>query len=195
MHVYSYIYATYILTELKSGRIPDGIRRMGFWKAEEYQKFTFPASEFTLKGIIPEENYQAWILIVRITELIFNTCRSGWTPESVDLLRMLIWRHNILTEEVEGFQNCTITLHNLLHLVDDIKRFSSPDNFWCYVFERAVHKYVIKSSNNKNLELTFAQAEIRQEVLKFSTHSVSTQLQVLDPSQLQVCSFYIFTKL
>ena len=61
-----------IQIELKSGRIPDGInRRMGFWKAEEYQKFTFPASELILDGAIPEENYQAWILIVRITELIF----------------------------------------------------------------------------------------------------------------------------
>ena len=76
-----------IQIELKSGRIPDGInRRMGFWKAEEYQKFTFPASELILDGVIPEENYQAWILIVHITELIFNTCRSGWTSESVEML-------------------------------------------------------------------------------------------------------------
>ena len=177
-----------IQIELKSGRIPDGInRRMGFWKAEEYQKFTFPASELILDGAIPEENYQAWILIVHITELIFNTCRSGWTSESVEMLRMLIWRHNVLTEEFEGFQQCTISLHNLLHLVDDIKRFSSPDNFWYYVFERAVHKYVIKSSNNKNLELTFAQAEIRREVLKFNTSLECTSNQVTD-RELQVCN-------
>ena len=158
---------------------------MGFWKAD-FQKFTFPASELILDRVIPEENYQAWILIVRITELIFNTCRSRWTTDSVDMLRMLIWRHNILTEEAEGFQHCTISLHNLLHLVNDIKRFSSPDNFWCYVFERAMHKYVIKSSNNKNLELTFAQAEIRQEVLKFNASRECINDQIIDQSQLQV---------
>lgn len=172
---------------------------MGFWKAEEYQKFTFPASEQILDGAIPEENYQAWILIVRITELVFNTCRSGWTSDSVELLRMLIWRHNILTEEFEGFQHCTISLHNLLHLVDDIKRFSSPDNYWCYVFERAVHKYVIKSSNNKNLELTFAQAEIRREVLKFNaciegTNTEATDLNLTHMELHQVCNlvYHVF---
>ena len=140
---------------------------MGFWKAEEYQKFAFPASEYVLGGAIPEHNYNAWIMMVRIVELVFNCCRHGWTATSLDLLKKLIWRHNILTEEMEGFTNCTITLRNLTHLPEDIKRFSSPDNYWCFVFERAVHKYLEKSSNHKNLELTFAKAECRREMLKF----------------------------
>ena len=50
---------------------------------------------------------------------------------------------------------------------DDIRRFSSPDNYWCFTFERAVHGYVERSSNQKNLELTFAKAESRKELLKF----------------------------
>lgn len=78
-----------------------------------------------------------------------------------------------MTEEVEGFSDCTITLHNLTHLPDDIHRFSSPDNYWCFVFERAVHKYVEKSSNHKNLEATFAKSESRREMLKFHESSTS----------------------
>lgn len=74
-----------------------------------------------------------------------------------------------MTEEIEGGRSCTISLHNLIHIPDDIKRFSSPDNYWCYTFERAVHNYVEKSSNKKHLELTFAKSECRREVLKFST--------------------------
>lgn len=85
----------------------------------------------------------------------------------VELLERFIWRHNILTEEVQGGKYCTISLHNLIHMVDDIKRFSSPDNYWCYTFERAVHNYVEKSSNKKHLELTFTRSECRREVLKF----------------------------
>ena len=77
------------------------------------------------------------------------------------MLRKLIWR------QLKDFTIVQFSLHNLLHMVDDIKCFSSPDNYWCYVFERAIHKYVIKSLI-KNLELTFAQAEIRREVLKFN---------------------------
>ena len=110
------------MTELKNGHIPDGVgRHMEFWKAEEFQKFSYPAYDFVLQGILP------WILIIRITELIFNFCRSGWTLE-------ITRRHNILTEEIE---NCTISLY----CVDDIMQFSSPNNYWCYVFKRAVHKF------------------------------------------------------
>ena len=37
------------IAELKDGRIPHGLtHRLGYWKAEELQKFTFPASECVL---------------------------------------------------------------------------------------------------------------------------------------------------
>lgn len=82
--------------------------------------------------------------------------------------------HNILTEEIEGLKSCVVTLHNLLHLPEDIERFSSPDNCWCYVFERAVKGYVARSSNAKNLENTFARAESRREFLKFRPDKIGT---------------------
>ena len=70
--------------ELKDGRIPTGITsRLGFWKAEEYQKFAYPASEYVFGGTLPDEEYHVWILIVRITELVFTSSRNGWTPESL----------------------------------------------------------------------------------------------------------------
>ena len=156
------------LVELKSGRIPEGVtKRLGYWKAEEFRKFTYPASECILGGILPDADYHVWITLVRITELVYNTGRNGWSHDDVKLLKNLIARHNILTEETEGIKNCVVTLHNLLHLPDDIERFSSPDNYWCYVFERAVKGYIERSSNFKNLEFTFARAECRREYLKF----------------------------
>ena len=106
--------------------------------------------------------------MVWIIELVFSCCRSGWTAMSLELLKRLIWRHSILTEEIEGFTNCTITLHNLMHLPEDIHRFSSPDNYWCFVFERAVHKCIVQSSNNKNLELMFAKSECRRKNVEVS---------------------------
>jgi len=41
-------------------------------------------------------------------------------PQHLELLKKIIWRHNILTEEVEGLTSCTISLHNLTYLPDDI---------------------------------------------------------------------------
>ena len=58
---------------------------------------------------------------------------------------------------------CTISLHNLLHIHEDIINFSSTDNYWCAVYERAVKQYVKMSNNCKGIELTFAQSEARCE--------------------------------
>ena len=71
----------------------------------------------------------------------------------------MILKHNILTEEAEGIKSCVTTLHNLLHYPEDIEWFSSPDNYWCFTFERAVYSYVSISSNNKNMEFTFSEVE------------------------------------
>ena len=155
-------------TELKDGRIPQGVtKRIGYWKAEEYQKFAYPASECVLGGLLPDSYYHAWIGIVRITEMVYKTGRDGWTLDDSELITKLIQCHNILTEASEGLRSCVVTLHNLLHLPEDIANFSTLDNFWCYSFERAVKKYVERSSNCKNLESTFAVAECRREFLKF----------------------------
>ena len=54
-----------------------------------------------------------------------------------------------------------------MHIVDVIEEFSTVDNYWCISFERAVSKYVSKSSNKKNLELTYAKLECYKEFLKF----------------------------
>ena len=108
--------------------------------------------------------------------------------DDLKLLEKLVWRHNILTEEVEGIRNCTISLHNLIHLPSDIERFSTPDNVWCYVFERAVHTYIERSSNKKNLELTFARAQSRRELLKF----LPTKDDCIQERSLQQVIYFIY---
>ena len=118
-------------------------------------------------------------MCVQVTITSFTICLGD-----LQLLQRLIWRHNILTEETEGARSCVISLHNLIHLIEDIRRFSSPDNVWCYVYERAVHTYIERSSNMKNLELTFAKAQSRCEVLKFmpsqDTGDTCTQIRQED---------------
>ena len=136
-------YSVYLHVELKAGRIPDGVtKRLGYWNAEEFQKFAYPASEYVLGGLLPDREYHAWVLCARITEMVFSTGRSGWRNEDLKLLENLIWRHNVLTEEMEGSTSCVITLHNLIHMPEDIQQFSAPDNYWCYSYERAVKGYI-----------------------------------------------------
>ena len=168
-------------------------QRLGHWKAEDLQKFTFPASEYVLEGLLPDEHYSAWITLVRITELVYNTGRNEFDEDDREVLKRLIARHNILTEEVEGLKSCVVTLHNLIHLPEDIERFGPPDNYWCYSFERAVKSYTQRSSNSKNLENTFARAECRREFLKFNyeiDHEESTFLNTLDENTHSVSNMH-----
>ena len=76
-------------------------QRLGNWKAEDLQKFTYPLSEYILDGLLPDNHNTVWITLVRITELIYNTGKNGLTEDDREILRKLIARHNILTEEVK----------------------------------------------------------------------------------------------
>jgi len=127
-------------TGYKASRIPNDITTIGFWKAEEYQKLAFPASEFVLEGLLPAEVYEVWAPIPHIVEIISNCGRNGWTTETIARLKALSWRHCILVEDRHGPSVCVITLHSLTHLHGDISRFSSPDNFWSFQLEKAVER-------------------------------------------------------
>ena len=69
-------------------------------------------------------------------------------------------------EETFGLNACVVTEHNLIHVADDISRFSSPDNYWVFDLERAVKRYVNQSTNHRNIEKTYSDNEARREVLQ-----------------------------
>ena len=159
---------------MKDGRLAGGTStRIGFWKAEEIQKFAYPPSQLVFGGVLSDEEYDLWLAAVRIVECLFGCGRNGIMPEMLSTLKPLIWIHNILNEEVHGGKSCVISLHNLIHLTDNIRRFCSPDNYWCCTFDRAVHTYVERSSNKKHMELTFTKAVSRTELLKLLTENAS----------------------
>ena len=111
--------------------------------AEGYQKLAFPDSEYVLTELLEGEEYELWAPVPRIVELTFNGRRDGWTAQTIGQLKDLTWRHCVLTEEQYGPSECVITLHSLIHLHEDISRFSSPDNYWCFQIEKAVERYII----------------------------------------------------
>lgn len=157
--------------EFKDGRLPRQLGKdckgIGYWKAESYQKFSFPMAECIMESQVTNPlEYEIVSLVSRLTELHFHAGRNGWTPDMITLHKNLAWRLNIYVEEVQGLEMCTISMHNLLHIHEDILNFSSADNTWCAVFERAVKEYVKKSHNGKGIETTFAHVEAIREHLK-----------------------------
>ena len=152
--------------EFLSSRYPSQFSRMGFWKAEEFQKFAYPISEVVLGGLLPDQHYEAWECLARIVEFLYCQGRNGWTVDSTAIFQDMVLRYNIMVEESQGLNACHVVNHNVTHIHEDVMNFGSPDNYWCYNFERAVKRYISISSNHKNIEITFARTELRREVLK-----------------------------
>ena len=96
--------------EFTSGRQPVGFHtRRGHWKAEEYTKFAFPASEAVLDGLLPDREFEIWTNLGRLTEMHFYSGRFGWTPEEISNSYKLSARFNILVEEFQGLN--TVKFH------------------------------------------------------------------------------------
>ena len=128
---------------MRDGRLPtinpdpSSESKLGNWKAEEYSKFVAVAPT-VLTGIIPKPVYNCFMLLVKIHNLVFSHYLrfSRWQTEHIEYLDSLLWRHAIEYEELYGLSACYENLEYSIHMPDDIKRHSSLDNYWCFVYER-----------------------------------------------------------
>ena len=177
-------------SDLRASRYPSNLNRTGFWKAEDWQKFAFPASELLLGGIINDQDYEVWETLPRIVEFLYYQGRNGWNLNSAIDFKGMCLRYNILLEERYGLSSCHLVNHLLTHIHEDAMNFGSPDNYWCYDFVRAVARYISISNNHKNIELTFARAELRREILKVreSIKSRSNEDVSVGPVLVHFCS-------
>ncbi|PFX17367.1 hypothetical protein AWC38_SpisGene18303 [Stylophora pistillata] len=71
--------------ELRAPRTPQCISsRCGYWKAEEYKKFAFPASEVALLDHLSQTQAQEWLCLCRIVEYLQNHARDKWSESDAD---------------------------------------------------------------------------------------------------------------
>ena len=91
-NLFAFVLFCFLHLELKDGRMPHGLSsRLGYWKTEEFQKFSYPASEVILAGLLEPMDYHLWQLTVRMTELIFNH-RNMWSHDDLQLFEHLAKR-------------------------------------------------------------------------------------------------------
>ena len=91
--------------EFKDGRLPRQLGKdckgIGYWKAESFQKYSFPMAIFPMAECKYTNHRECEIvsLVSTITELHFHVGRNGWTQDMIKLHQNLVWRLNILVEE------------------------------------------------------------------------------------------------
>ena len=177
------------------GRIPQGLStHLGYWKTEEFQKFSYPASELLLAGLLEPMEYHLWQLTAQMTERLFNKW-NGWSLDDVLLFQSLAKCYIILSEEHRGLTACRITVHNIQHILDDALWFSHPDNYWCFSFERAVKQYISISNNFKNMECSCAKRVGYRELLKLMSRHIQAQEETSFKVDLEKASILYLSSL
>ena len=116
----------------------------------------------------------------------------------VNALENLAWTHAIAAEEFYGLHICTENLEYSTHLCEDVKRHSSPDNYSCEGFERAIRIHKQQTHNAKGIERTFAEREnirlfLRRHELKYgklSSYSDGKKRHSVDLDKVQNATFF-----
>ena len=136
------------MTPIPSSYNSHNKHHLGNWKSEEFGKLALVAP-YVLHSIVPQEVYDCFILLCQIHKAVFNKQRriEGWTIGDVTHLKKLLWSHAIHFEHLYGTSACTENVEYSLHIPDDIRRHSSPDNYWCYMYERQVCFYERQTTN------------------------------------------------
>ena len=114
-----------------------------------------------LAGNIPSGAYDVHMQLCQMVALLYSQsvkC-SGWSDDNIAALESLAWSHAISAEEYYGLSMCTENLEYSTHLAEDLKRHSSPDNYSCEIFERAIRVFKQQTNNAKGIEKTFAERE------------------------------------
>ena len=151
--------------ELRDGQVPSispshscsGKSKLGHWKSEEFSKFILVAP-VVLRELIPRRCYDCFCLLHEIYLLIF--CEPmrifGWSTDHCTYYEHLLWKHAIMYEELYGLAACIENVEYSLHMPEDVQQHSSPDNYWCFMYERLVCYYKRQTTNMKTLCKTFA---------------------------------------
>ena len=56
---------------------------------------------------------------------------------------------------------CTESVEYSHHLPDDLHRHSTPDNYWCYLYEQLVRHYKQQTTNQKQLCKTYSECQLQ----------------------------------
>lgn len=96
-----------------------------------------------------------------ITQMLYSKQLRNYGWERNNLLRLdgLVWKHAVMAEEYYGLDFCSENLEYSTHIVSEIERHSSPDNYSCELYERAIRSHKLQKHNAKGIEKTYAERE------------------------------------
>ena len=132
------------------GRLPLKIGS-GFsgFTADQWRNWTIYYSSIALRGVLPSENLQYWLLFVKACSLLCTRCLR---KEDIQLADQYLHLFCQKYEEVNGKDACTPNIHLHLHLKQCLNDYGPAYAFWCYAFERYNGMLGNFPTNQKSIE-------------------------------------------
>ena len=116
------------------GRVPINIAsNYGGFTAAQWQTWIIVYSPVVLKGLIPDNHLQCWLLFVRACEILSQRILKMSSINTADLFLLQFCRK---FQTLYGPESCTPNLHLHLHLKDCLLDYGPAHYFCCLSFER-----------------------------------------------------------
>lgn len=125
-----------------------GFAEIHFWKATEFRAFLLYFGIVVLKNTINEEEYYLFLLLSCATRLCYTDVYKNY----LSLAQSWFDRYIEGCISMYGMHSISSNVHNLTHVVDDVKRLGSLQNISTYPFENRL-SYLKQRVKQPNLPL------------------------------------------
>lgn len=110
-----------------------GLEAINYWKGLEFRTFTLYLGPIVLKDIIPDNIYKHYLLL--FCALTICNCQryidGGYLPLADAMIREYLEQYI----NIYGKDSININVHNLCHLVDEVKKYGRMIDYSTYPFE------------------------------------------------------------
>jgi hypothetical protein len=117
-------------------RKPRGLKEVGRWKATEFRLFLFYTGPVALSCILAAPLYKNFLLLF---VAMFCLASPSLSRDYCDYAKQLMISFVQHFAALYGNENIVYNVHNLIHLVDDVKLFGCIDNISGFPFENYLH--------------------------------------------------------
>lgn len=127
-------------------RKPRSLSELKRWKATEFRQFLFYTGPVVLKSVLENKYYKNFLALFIASSILISP--SLCSDQNLE------YAHSLLIYFVKSFSLLygkefeSHNVHNLLHIVNDVKKFGSMDSFSAFPFEnylQSIKKLIRKS--------------------------------------------------
>lgn len=118
-------------------RRPRPLKHVKKWKATECRRFLLYDGPVVLKNILSADKYANFIRLHVAIRLLTDPCKVSMS-NNIDLAETLLKRFVETYETIYGQRYVSYNVHNLLHVVSDVRIHGCLDNFSAFRFENFI---------------------------------------------------------